>query len=226
MRNLKMGCAVCAAAAAKKPAQLIYASSDAVYPLTDEIVSERTVVSPTDLYGLMHLAREIMLAEECQIPLAVLRFTAVYGAGNPHNSYGPNRFIAEALRRGTISLFGAGEELRDHLYIDDAVAVLRSTIAHASGGLLNVASGSSVSFHAVAEMVARVCPGIKIMTLPRQLPIVHRRYEIADTRAAFPRLKFTPIDKGLWATIKNTAPPSALAETWTTQPLDFCGTVA
>jgi len=48
----------------------------------------------------MHRTRELMLAAEAKAPLAILRLTAVYGAGDTHNSYGPNRFLRQALKDG------------------------------------------------------------------------------------------------------------------------------
>ena len=120
MRNLAMGRAVCEATRAVEIAQLVYGSSDAVYSFATTLVSEATPSVPIDLYGVMHRARELMLASEAKAPVAVLRLTAIYGAGDTHNSYGPNRFMRQALKDGRISLFGNGEETRDHLYVDDA----------------------------------------------------------------------------------------------------------
>ena len=121
MRNLAMCRAVCEATRAVDIAQLVYASSDAVYSFATTLISEATPPVPTDLYGVMHRARELMLASEAKAPVAVLRLTAIYGAGDTHNSYGPNRFMRQALKEGRIALFGNGEETRDHLHVDDAV---------------------------------------------------------------------------------------------------------
>lgn len=207
MLNLKIAQTVCAATASARLAQLIYASSDAVYPFTDAAVTEDSPAAPVDLYGAMHRAREIMLAADAATPLAVVRFTAVYGTGDSHNSYGPNRFVNQALSSRTISLFGDGEETRDHLYIDDAVGILRNTIAHASTGLLNAASGSSISFRAIAEIIAGICPGVAIATSPRRSPITHRRFDIAATRSAFPSQQFTAIFDGVLASMRSSGAP-------------------
>ena len=151
MRNLAMGRAVCEATRAVEIAQLVYASSDAVYSFATTLISEATPPVPTDLYGVMHRARELMFASEAKAPVAVLRLTAIYGAGDTHNSYGPNRFMRQALKEGRIALFGNGEETRDHLHVDDAVDLLLKVISHGSTGLLNCASGSSETFRSVAD---------------------------------------------------------------------------
>jgi nucleoside-diphosphate-sugar epimerase len=204
MRNLAMARAVAAVAKKVKLAHLVYASSDAVYPFTEDSVSEDSPAAPTDLYGAMHRTRELILAAEAPAPLAVLRFTAVYGPGDTHNSYGPNRFVRQALADGVVRLFGEGEETRDHLWIGDAVAVLRRVVAHRSTGLLNVASGGSTSFRSVADAVAALVPGARVESSPRQSAVTHRRFEPAAMRAAFPELRFTPLAEGLEATVAGT----------------------
>src|SRR5258708_20458707 len=72
------------------------------------------------MHGIMHLARELMLNATVKAPLAVVRSTLIYGEGDPHNGYGPNRFRRLAAAGQEIVLFGEGEERRDHVLIDDA----------------------------------------------------------------------------------------------------------
>jgi nucleoside-diphosphate-sugar epimerase len=115
MRNLAIARAVCEATRAVAIAQIVYASSDAVYSFATALISEDTPAVPVDLYGAMHRTRELMLAAEANGPLAVLRLTAVYGAGDTHNSHGPNscarrsrtgafRCSATARKRATICM--------------------------------------------------------------------------------------------------------------------------
>jgi len=201
MSNMKMAQAVSAAVAIRRPKHLIYASSDAVYPFTEVNISEKSLAAPVDLYGAMHRARELLLATECSIPLGILRLTAIYGGTDTHNSYGPNRFISQALNKGKISLIGNGEEFRDHLYIDDAIEVILRTIAYGSSGLLNVASGNCASFRTVAELIAAKCTSVNIESLPRTLAVTHRRFDIAEILAAFPDIRFTSLKEGLGASL-------------------------
>jgi UDP-glucose 4-epimerase len=205
MRNLAMGRAVCEAARHVELAQLVYASSDGVYRFDDTLVSEATPAAPNDLYGAMHRTRELVLAAETKAPLAILRYTAVYGAGDTHNSYGPNRFLRQALKDGRIALFGNGEETRDHLFIDDAAALTLRVIARGSTGLLNLASGHSESFRTVAEMVATaVGRPITIAPSVRQNPITHRHFDTTDLIGAFSDVRFTPLADGLAKMLADT----------------------
>src|SRR5262249_50614268 len=115
--NLRMAEAVCAALVAQPVAQLAYVSSDAVYSDDANPVTERAGEQPSRLHGAMHLAREIMLRKTLKLPLALLRPTLIYGAKDPHNGYGPNRFRRLAAKGEAITLFGEGEEKRDHVLV-------------------------------------------------------------------------------------------------------------
>jgi nucleoside-diphosphate-sugar epimerase len=202
MRNLAMGRAVCEATRSVELAQLIYASSDAVYSFATTLVCEDTPAIPTDLYGAMHRTRELMLAAEAKAPLAVLRLTAVYGADDTHNSYGPNRFARQAHKDGRIALFGNGEEMRDHLYVDDAIDLMLQAAMRGSTGLLNLASGKSESFRAVADLVAaQAGRHVEIVPSARQNPATHRHFDVTNLMRAFPGTRFKPLADGLVATV-------------------------
>ena len=134
------------------------------------------------------------------IPLAILRPAALYGAGDTHDSYGPNRFLRTAREEGRIALFGEGEEQRDHVFVDDAAALVTAVLERSSTGVLNVATGSAVSFRAVAEAVAGLVDGAAVEGSPRRGPITHRHFDVAATRAAFPTFAWTPYEEGLRTT--------------------------
>ena len=200
MHNLAMGRAVAEAARSAEIAHLVYASSDAVYSSATAVISEETPAAPPDLYGAMHRARELMLAGEARTPLAVLRFTALYGTGDTHNSYGPNRFLRQALKDGRIPLFGNGEEKRDHLDVDDAVDLILSVMMCRSAGLLNVATGKSVTFRRVADLIAtQAGRAIEIGPSPRQNPVTHRHFDTTNLVRAFPDARFRRLEEGLAA---------------------------
>jgi UDP-glucose 4-epimerase len=198
MQNLKMAAGVCAAMQTVRPAHVVYVSSDAVYPVDVARITEETCAQPTDLYGVMHLAREVMLKTEVHAPVAVLRPTLVYGADDPHNSYGPNRLRRMARKDRRISLFGQGEEVRDHILIDDVAALIRLTLCHRSSGTLNLATGRSISYAELAHKVAVLFGGpIEIVGTPRQSPVRHRHFDVVALHKAFPAFTFTPLDVGL-----------------------------
>jgi nucleoside-diphosphate-sugar epimerase len=150
----------------------------------------------------MHLAREQMLkATAGAIPLAILRPTLVYGARDPHNGYGPNKFRRQANRGEAIVLFGEGEERRDHVDVDDIAAIVHLVLTHRSAGILNIATGTVTGFRALAEAVVALSPRkVAIKGSPRNGPMPHngyRPFDPAATFAAFPDFRYTALDAGL-----------------------------
>ena len=196
--NLRMAEAVCAALAAQPVGHLVYVSSDAVYSDDANPVTERSCQQPSSLHGVMHLAREIMLRAALKLPLAILRPTLIYGAKDPHNGYGPNRFRRLAAKGEAITLFGEGEEKRDHVHVDDVAALTSAVLQHRSTGTLNIATGRSASFREVAEMVVGLSPRpVEIRGTPRQNPITHRHFDITDCLKAFPEFHYVSLRDGL-----------------------------
>jgi len=146
----------------------------------------------------MHAARELMLKSEVKAPLAILRPSLLYGANDPHNGYGPNRFRRLAAKDEPITLFGEGEESRDHVYIEDVARLAALTVMRRSRGVLNVATGVSTSFRDIAEMVVALAKNpAPIRSTPRQNPITHRHFDITECLKAFPQFHYTPLRDGL-----------------------------
>jgi nucleoside-diphosphate-sugar epimerase len=170
-------------------------SSDAVYADSDRPLSETSCAEPGSLHGAMHLAREVMFKTELKAPLAILRPTLIYGAADPHNGYGPNRFRRLSLSNEPIVLFGEGEERRDHVWIGDVAELAVRVLYRKSRGVLNIATGAVHSFREIAERFSR-----NIKTTPRSGPMPHNGYRPFDptaTRQAFPDFRYTTLDEGL-----------------------------
>ena len=177
---------------------MVYVSSDAVYDENASLVTEASPPGASSYHGLMHLLRERMLIQTVVAPLAILRPSALYGAGDTHNGYGPNRFLRSALERRQIALFGGGEEKRDHLHIADFVHVVDRVIKHRSKGVINVASGTAVTFRKVAETVRRlVGADVAIRASERTMPITHRHFDTAALIKAVPEFRPRALDEGL-----------------------------
>jgi UDP-glucose 4-epimerase len=206
MQNLRMAEQVIAALATQPVAHLVYISSDAVYADDANPVTERSCRQPSSLHGMMHAARELMLKSEVKTPLAVLRPSLLYGVRDPHNGYGPNRFRRLVEKGEPIILFGEGEERRDHVDVDDVARLAVLVLLHRASGVLNVATGDSTSFREVAEMVAAAArkPAV-IRGTPRQNPITHRHFDIAECLRAFPRFRYTPLGDGLERAARESA---------------------
>lgn len=208
MLNLRMGQHVCAALAARPVRHLVYLSTDAVYADAANPVRETSCTQPgPGFHGAMHVARERMLIETARaasIPLALLRPSLLFGPGDTHNGYGPNRFVRSAIAERKIALFGGGEEKRDHVFIDDVAAVVAAVLQQGSTGTLNLATGTSVSFHDVAQQVrALVGDDVQVQTSGRANPVTHRHFDVSALLAALPAFRFTPLRAGLAAMVEQ-----------------------
>jgi UDP-glucose 4-epimerase len=212
-QNMTMAAALVAACAAPL-AHVVNISSDSVYADSTQPLTEESPKAPDSLHGVMHLAREIMFKNAVTAPLAMLRPTLIYGAADPHNGYGPNRFLRLSEKGEPIVLFGEGEERRDHVLIDDVAELAAQVIYRRSTGALNVATGKVTSFRDIAEIVVGFGPRtVPIVATPRTQPMPHNGYRAFDTaccRAAFPDFAFTPLPEGLRRTV---AARTALVET-------------
>ncbi|MFP6772837.1 MAG: NAD(P)-dependent oxidoreductase [Alphaproteobacteria bacterium] len=198
MKNLALMQSVCAALEKTGCAHLVYFSSDAVYNTAVSRITEDVPASPQDLYGVMHYTREVMAHSLAKVPVLVLRPTIVYGLDDTHNSYGPNRFRRMAQKDGKITLFGGGEETRDHIHVDDIATLTVRCLLRRSTGTLNVATGTSKSFHEVAELVAKQFNReIEIVATPRQSPVTHRHYDVTNLIKVFPDFRFITLEDGV-----------------------------
>lgn len=192
------------------PSHVLYVSSDAVYSDSDAPLHEGSVTAPDNMHGMMHAARETMLrASFPDLPIACLRPTLVYGAGDPHNGYGPNRFRRLAQAGEAITLFGEGEERRDHVDVADVAELGARLVMHRSTGALNAATGSVISFMDIARKMADLADGdIEIVTTERQGAMPHggyRPFDPAAALAAFPGFAFTPTVAGFERLYAETA---------------------
>tara|TARA_R110001592_G_scaffold57277_1_gene174161 strand:+ start:38619 stop:39506 length:888 start_codon:yes stop_codon:yes gene_type:complete len=206
-RNIRMLRAVSDALVKVQPAHVVYVSSDAVYADSMQPLNESSCAEPGSLHGVMHLARELMLKDAVKGPLAILRPTLIYGAGDPHNGYGPNRYRRLARAGEDIVLFGEGEERRDHVDVRDVAQLIRLIAFHRSAGVLNAATGTVTSFRKIAEMVVALSGNeVAIKGSPRQGDMPHNGYRPFDptlTATAFPAFRYTSLADGLAVAEQN-----------------------
>lgn len=136
--------------------QVILISSDSVYGERSGVFTEESSCYPNSFHGLAQLSREIVFASSSINKLAILRVCAVYGPGDTHNSYGPNRFVDQIKNLESIKVFGDGLNLRDHIFIDDVVNLIIESLKSNFAGKLNIVSGRSYSFLEVANLCKNI----------------------------------------------------------------------
>ena len=199
--NLQMGAAVCTALRGSPVRHVVYISSDAVYADSDRPLDEKSCAQPASLHGTMHWSREVMIGSSFSGPTCRLRPTLIYGDNDPHNGYGPNRFCRLAAAGEDIVLFGQGEELRDHVWVEDVAEIILRVLRYQSVGILNVATGRLHSFRQIAELaVEHSRLKSKIMFISRSGPMPHNGYRPFSpfaTALSFPEFHYQQLEEWL-----------------------------
>jgi len=198
VENARLARAVAAALVRVPAAQVVYLSSDAVYPDGARSICEATCADPSSLYGMSHRVRESILSAACADRLAIVRSAMVYGAGDPHDAYGPNRMARSALSQRRIELFGEGEDVRDYVALQDLVALLVLILGHTAIGVWNAASGEAVSARVLAERIRDAAGAdVRIESRPRSQSASERSFDVRGLRAAFPEWRCLPLTAGI-----------------------------
>lgn len=199
--NMKICDNVCKSLEGKKINKLIYISSDAVYSDTSMKITEKSKALPDSIHGMMHLMREINLQISFKKKLCILRPTLIYGVGDSHQGYGPNRFINLARKNKDIFLFGKGEERRDHIYIDDLINILFKCIKNNKFGVFNLASGMVSSFNKIAEIAVTLTNSkSKIFNTKRVGLMPHngyRPFNVTLIKKFFKNIELNTIENGM-----------------------------
>ena len=124
----------------------------------------------------------------------------IYGQGDTHEGYGPNKFFKLAKKNKNIVLFGKGEELRDHIHISDIINVLFDCIKKKRKGIFNCASGEVNSFYDIAKIIVKMTQSnSKIYKTKRVGLMPHngfRPFDIKKLKTNFKNLNFKPFKKG------------------------------
>jgi len=129
-------------------------------------VSEAHGTDPLCVHGVHKLLAEqyLRLYERLYgISYAVARITNPYGPGQPRSrtAYGVvNRLIYLALAGETLPIYGDGRQLRDYIYIDDAVqALLTIGASSRSGDIYNVGTGVGTPIVDMARAIIAAAGG-------------------------------------------------------------------
>jgi len=207
LANTTMAANLAAYLEGRRLGRLVYVGSDAAYGFGEPAVTEDTPVAPAGYYAIGKYVGERVMESAARaggFPLLTLRVTGVYGPGDPHASYGPNAFARSLARDRSVRIFGAGEEERDHVYVDDAARVIAGLLRRGADGVYNVATGQSQAFADVVKTIRDLVPyEVTVTSVARKGPITHRRFDTGRLARALPDLRFTPIRDGLRATLES-----------------------
>ena len=206
--NMNICLNVCKALKGKRINKLIYISSDAVYSDTKNKLNEKSETKPVSLHGLMHLSRELQLKSFFDEILCILRPTLIYGYGDTHQGYGPNKFLNLAKKNEDITLFGDGEELRDHIYISDIISILLECIKKKKIGIFNLASGEVNSFYDIAKIIVESTDSNSKVHKTKRIGLMphngYRPFNVQKIKKNFKNIKLKSFKKGILEYLNRT----------------------
>ncbi len=176
-------------------AKLVFVSSRLAYgrprvPTAVSGANEDDAVDPTCVHAVHKLAVEHYLrvyARLYGVRFAAARLTNPYGPGQPRErtTYGVvNRLIHLAMAGEALPVYGDGRQLRDYIYIDDAVQALLAlgTEAACDGRMYNVGSGVGTPLidmvRAITSLVGR--GAIEFVPWPQLAELIETGDFVAD----------------------------------------------
>lgn len=193
--------------------KVVFASSRQLYGRPVRLpVDEDHPVEPVDINGIHKRAAERyhFIYSVYGLRATALRLTNVYGPRQllRHNLQGfMGWFIRQAMEGEEILLFGDGSQLRDPIYVDDALdAFLRAGLCpEADGCVLNL-GGPPVSLRHIAETLLRItgCGSLRAVPFPEERKTIDIGSYYGDYSRAEKLLGWRPqvgLEEGLRRTV-------------------------
>jgi UDP-glucose 4-epimerase len=156
-------------------AKVVFAGTRQVYGKPDSLpVTEDHLVRPTDVNGINKAAGEnyhILYNNVFNVRACSLRLTNVYGPRQliRHNRQGfIGWFIRQALEGREIQIFGDGSQIRDFVYVEDAVdAFLRAGASDdVNGQVFNVGGSEPIAHSDLARLLIEVAGAGTVRHVP------------------------------------------------------------
>ena len=137
--------------------QFIFASTCSVYGAQpDRLIAENSEVDPMDSYGLSKFQSERAILQTYDYP-TILRLGTLFGASHRMRfDLAINLFIAQAMNREKMTVFG-GEQWRPFLHVDDAAEAFSFAVENKMEGTYN-AVWKNLTINQMAKDVKKLIP--------------------------------------------------------------------
>lgn len=146
--------------ALKINADLIYASSAAVYGNRTVPMKENQRLQPLNAYARSKFINDNRAKSYMdRIKIIGLRYFNVYGNGEEHKGKSASTIYQirnQILSNLLVKLFEYGGQKRDHVYIKDVIAATIKAIKAKHSGIYNVGTGVATTFNDLFEYVNEV----------------------------------------------------------------------
>lgn len=189
----------------------LFASTAAVYPVSDSALAETSVINPLDIYGLSKLAGEHLCNEfhmQTKVPTVICRFFNAFGPNetNPHLIPEIQRQLLAGTR--TIKL-GNLKPKRDFIHTHDMANAINLLINKFNKGIDTFNLGRGIEY-AVTDIVdafeRQLGEKITVEIDPERIRKVERMHLLADITKLKAFTGWEPkidIDEGISTLIRN-----------------------
>ena len=186
------------------PEKIIYFSSCSVYGEDVNYhgkISEESPVHLRTYYGISKYTAECLLEKnstDLQIPLTILRPPLIYGRDDLSRGYGPTGFTYKAENNEEIILWGAGNEFREFIYVDDIGRTVKRLINNDYCGILNLVSGQSHTYKEIVYLLHEIIgSNIKVISHQRTKEKVNHHFSSKLIHNVLGDFEFTSLKNGL-----------------------------
>ncbi len=185
----------------------VFTSSIAVYGHAPPPMSEETIPTPADPYGISKYAVELDLKQALEM------FGLNYVVFRPHNVYGEHQHLADPYRnvvgifmrqlmnREPVTVFGDGSQTPAFSYIDDVAPIIANSIERPNcyNAVYNIGGDHPYSVKELAEAIGRALGvEVEMRCLPPRSEVLHAFATHDRVRQVFGDMVLNvPLDEGL-----------------------------
>jgi len=176
--------------------RIVYAGTRQVYGRPRYLpVDENHPFCPVDFNGIhkaVAIQYHLLYAELGKLDAVVLNLTNIYGPRmalwEPCQGF-LSVFLRRMLQRQQLQIFGDGSQLRDPLYVDDAVEafLLAGAVPQLPSRLYNLGGPQALGLIQIAETCSRIAGGPPPALRP--FPPDHKQIDIGNYRADWTRIR-------------------------------------
>jgi UDP-glucose 4-epimerase len=199
--NVDVLSTICAAVDYTSIKQFIHISAAAAYGACMIPPTEEKSLAPDTTYGLSKLLGEEVIryfSETHKLPYVVFRPTNVYGLGATAGVI--YSMISSAKQQNVVHITGDGEQIRDFIYVDDAVrAIMEVILQNKRNKTYNLSSQELLTVRQLAaKIITRVNPNAALKFLKENKESIRKL--TADNSLLREELGWSPLwtlDKGI-----------------------------
>jgi len=198
--NTMMGFENALKLAEKTNAKLVYPSSGNVYGSQKLLCREIDAPFPVNMYGYSKLICE-SIAQYSSVDTLGLRIFCGYGCGEEMKRCLGSvvyLFLKNMMNGKNPVIWGDGYQMRDFIYIDDIIEGIIGAINITGIKVLNLASGTSVTYNELVKVINRVLgTEIQPMYVEKPLGYVDKTFADISLMRSTLKLSLTSLEGGI-----------------------------